>query len=103
MDDAWVNEDALLSGAMCNGIGDAWEFLSFTVCFCNISGTYWLYFGICCLGLTFMFVLLKETKNKSLEEVQELFMSKEYKAKLALERQQENEKNEKKDTANTQF
>ena len=50
-----------------------------------------------------MFVLLKETKNKSLEEVQELFMSKKYKAKLALEKQQDNEKNGKKDTANTQF
>ena len=43
-------------------------------------------------GFTFMFFLLKETKNKSLEEVQELFMSEEYKAKLAQQRQQDNEK-----------
>ena len=84
-------------------VNESHRFLSITVRFCAISGTYWLYFGICCLGLTFMFVLLKETKNKSLEEVQELFMSKKYKAKLALEKQQENEKNEKKDTANTHF
>ena len=45
-----------------------------------------------------MFVLLKETKNKSLEEVQELFMSKKYKAKLDRERQYENEKKEPADT-----
>ncbi|XP_052283950.1 proton myo-inositol cotransporter-like isoform X1 [Dreissena polymorpha] len=46
-------------------------------------GTFWLYFGICFLGLIFMFLMLPETKNRSLEEVQELFMSKEYKAKLS--------------------
>ena len=40
-----------------------------------------------------MFFLLKETKNKTLEEVQELFMSKEYKAKVAKDRQKKKEKN----------
>ena len=40
-----------------------------------------------------MFVLLKETKNKTLEEVQELFMSKKYKTKLAREQQRNNEMN----------
>ena len=74
--------------------------MSFTTFFFHISGTYWLYFGICCFGLLFMFVFLKETKNKSLEEVQELFMSKNYKAKLARENKL---KNEKKDPVDTRF
>ncbi|KAL4226775.1 hypothetical protein ACF0H5_014754 [Mactra antiquata] len=55
-------------------------------------GTFWLYFGVCFIGLIFMFVMLPETKNKSLEQVQELFMSKEYKAKLERERNAEVEK-----------
>ena len=45
-----------------------------------------------------MFVLLKETKNKSLEEVQELFMSNAYKAKLEREKQRVGEKKEPADT-----
>jgi len=36
-----------------------------------------------------MCVMLPETKNKSLEQVQELFMSSEYKAELARQREQE--------------
>ncbi|XP_045164785.2 proton myo-inositol cotransporter-like [Mercenaria mercenaria] len=43
-------------------------------------GTFWLYFGVCFLGMLFMCFMLPETKNKSLEQVQELFMSAEYKA-----------------------
>ena len=41
-----------------------------------------------------MFVLLKETKNKTLEEVQELFMSKKYKAKLERERRTDFKEND---------
>ena len=39
-----------------------------------------------------MIVFLKETKNKTLEEVQELFMSKNYKERLEREKERENEK-----------
>ena len=53
---------------------------------------FYFYLGICCIGFTFLFFLLKETKNKTLEEVQELFMSKKYKAKVIRERQVEDEK-----------
>jgi len=45
-----------------------------------VSGTFWLYFGVCFLGLLFILAMLPETKNKTLEQVQELFMSAEYKA-----------------------
>ena len=58
-----------------------------------LSGVFYFYLGICCIGFTFLFFLLKETKNKTLEEVQELFMSKEYKAKVAKDRQKGEEKN----------
>ena len=63
-----------------------------------IAGTFWLYFGICFLGLIFFFIFLKETKNKTLEEVQELFMSKNYKAKLERERRRDMKEKEANDT-----
>ena len=63
-------------------------------CSLYFSGVFYFYLGICCIGFTFLFFLLKETKNKTLEEVQELFMSKKYKAKLAIERQGEKDKSE---------
>ncbi|WAR25276.1 MYCT-like protein [Mya arenaria] len=53
-------------------------------------GTFWLYFGICFLGLIFMCFMLPETKNKTLEQVQELFMSSEYKVDLERRRQEHN-------------
>eukprot|EP00105_Crassostrea_gigas_P034548 XP_019918696.1 PREDICTED: proton myo-inositol cotransporter [Crassostrea gigas] len=44
-------------------------------------GTFYLFCGISFLGMSILFFILPETKNKTLEEVEELFMSKEYKAK----------------------
>ncbi|KAL3853171.1 hypothetical protein ACJMK2_016736 [Sinanodonta woodiana] len=41
-------------------------------------GTFWLFCGISLLGFIWLFFVLPETKNKTLEEVEELFMSKEY-------------------------
>ncbi|PVD25153.1 hypothetical protein C0Q70_15651 [Pomacea canaliculata] len=38
-------------------------------------GTFWLFAGICFLGMVFTLIFVPETKNKSLEEVEELFMS----------------------------
>lgn len=43
-------------------------------------GTFYLFCGISFLGMSILFFILPETKNKTLEEVEELFMSKEYKA-----------------------
>lgn len=40
-------------------------------------GTFFLFCGICILGTLFTVIFLPETKNKSLEEVEELFMTKE--------------------------
>ncbi|KAL3853168.1 hypothetical protein ACJMK2_016733 [Sinanodonta woodiana] len=42
-------------------------------------GTFWLFCGISLLGFIWLFFVLPETKNKTLEEVEELFMSEEYK------------------------
>ncbi|KAL3853170.1 hypothetical protein ACJMK2_016735 [Sinanodonta woodiana] len=42
-------------------------------------GTFWLFCGISLLGFIWLFFMLPETKNKTLEEVEELFMSEEYK------------------------
>jgi len=39
------------------------------------SGTFWLYGIICALGFVFVFRKLPETKNKSLEEIEELMVS----------------------------
>lgn len=39
------------------------------------SGTFWLYGIICALGFVFVFKKLPETKNKSLEEIEELMVS----------------------------
>ena len=50
------------------------------------------------MGLVFFFFFLKETKNKTLEEVQELFMSKKYKAKLERDRQRELKEKDANDT-----
>ena len=45
----------------------------------SFIATFWLYFVICLVGLVFVILMLPETKGKTLEEVQELFMSREYK------------------------
>lgn len=39
------------------------------------SGTFWVYGIICALGFVFVFRKLPETKNKSLEEIEELMVS----------------------------
>lgn len=57
----------------------------------SFSGTFWLYFGICFIGMLFMCFMLPETKNKSLEQVQELFMSSEYKEKYLKEKREHND------------
>ena len=62
------------------------------------SGTFWLYFGVCFLGMLFMCFMLPETKNKSLEQVQELFMSSEYKANYLREKEANAKQNEADDT-----
>ena len=41
----------------------------------NMSGTFWIYAGICVLGYIFIRNRLPETKGKSLEEIEEMFIS----------------------------
>ncbi|XP_067684460.1 proton myo-inositol cotransporter-like [Haliotis asinina] len=38
-------------------------------------GTFWLYGGMCVVGFIFVVIFLPETKDKSLEEVEQLFMT----------------------------
>ncbi|MCV9387340.1 sugar porter family MFS transporter [Reichenbachiella ulvae] len=40
----------------------------------NTSGTFWVYSGICLMGFIFILKKLPETKNKSLEELEEVLM-----------------------------
>ncbi|WP_163517022.1 sugar porter family MFS transporter [Gelidibacter japonicus] len=40
------------------------------------SGIFWLYGSICALGFIFIFKFLPETKNKSLEDIEQQFLSK---------------------------
>ncbi|KAL5013672.1 hypothetical protein ScPMuIL_007942 [Solemya velum] len=44
-------------------------------------GTFYLFTGICGLGVIFMMAFLPETKNRTLEEMELVFMSKEYRHK----------------------
>ncbi|VDI17127.1 MFS transporter, SP family, solute carrier family 2 (myo-inositol transporter), member 13 [Mytilus galloprovincialis] len=44
-------------------------------------GTFYLFCGISVLGLIVLYFMLPETKNKTLEEVEQLFMSEEYRSK----------------------
>lgn len=44
-------------------------------------GTFYLFCGISLVGMITLYFILPETRNKTLEEVEELFMSKEYKEK----------------------
>ncbi|XP_043263388.1 facilitated trehalose transporter Tret1-2 homolog isoform X3 [Colletes gigas] len=39
----------------------------------NISGTFWLFSGVCAVGIFFVYFLVPETKGKSLEEIQREF------------------------------
>lgn len=50
-----------------------WHFIYFT-------GTFYLFCGISVLGLIVLYFMLPETKNKTLEEVEQLFMSEEYRS-----------------------
>ncbi|GFN77401.1 facilitated trehalose transporter tret1, partial [Plakobranchus ocellatus] len=49
-------------------------------------GTFWLFAGITVVGVIFMVFLLPETKDKTLEEVEQLFMNKQELEDLASSR-----------------
>ena len=40
------------------------------------SGAFWLFTGVCVLGLLFTLACVPETKNKTLEEMEDLFKGK---------------------------
>ncbi|KAH9489110.1 hypothetical protein Btru_042220 [Bulinus truncatus] len=52
----------------------------------TIHGTFWLFAAITVVGVVFMVLLLPETKNKTLEEVEQLFMTSRQREELAEER-----------------
>ncbi|GFR94259.1 proton myo-inositol cotransporter [Elysia marginata] len=56
--------------------------------FAFAPGTFWLFAGITVLGVVFMVFLLPETKDKTLEEVEQLFMNKAELESLAAARSQ---------------
>ena len=47
-------------------------FICFNLLF---PGTFWLFFGICAVGTLFVTFCLPETRGKTLEEMEQLFMS----------------------------
>ncbi|CAL1541422.1 unnamed protein product [Lymnaea stagnalis] len=52
----------------------------------SIHGTFWLFAAFTVVGVVFMVVLLPETRNKTLEEVEQLFMTSRQKRQLAEKR-----------------
>ena len=56
------------------------------LCTLCVPGTFFLFTGICVLGALFTLVFVPETKNKSLEEVEELFMTPELRKQHERER-----------------
>lgn len=60
----------------CNWIGNLLVSLFFLTLTENITkyGAFWLFCGICFLGLLFTVIFVPETKNKTLEEMEQLFM-----------------------------
>lgn len=49
--------------------------ISILLSFVFVSGTFWLFAGITVIGVVFMFFMLPETKDKTLEEMEQLFMT----------------------------
>lgn len=53
----------------------------YNVKYCMFLGIFYFFCGILFFGMLILFFILLEIKNKILEEVEELFMFKEYKVK----------------------
>ncbi|XP_055958154.1 proton myo-inositol cotransporter-like isoform X2 [Patella vulgata] len=62
-------------------------------------GTFWLYGGFCVTGFIFTLIFVPETKNKTLEEMEDLFKTDEER-KLEKSKSAENKINDKKETGN---
>ncbi|XP_048739335.2 proton myo-inositol cotransporter-like isoform X2 [Ostrea edulis] len=79
----WARGTGTSLATCVNWIGNLIVSFTFLILLKNITtyGTFYLFCGISFLGMSILFFILPETKNKTLEEVEELFMSKEYKAK----------------------
>lgn len=77
----WARGTAISIATAVNWIANLIVSFSFLSLLESITtyGTFYLFCGISLLGMIVLFFMLPETKNKTLEEVEELFMSKEYK------------------------
>lgn len=51
------------------------------------TGTFFLYAGTSFVGFVTLYFLLPETKNRSLEEIEQLFMTEAYRARRESQRQ----------------
>ncbi|XP_076447310.1 proton myo-inositol cotransporter-like [Babylonia areolata] len=73
----WARGTGVSIATMVNWAFNLVVSFSFLTMLENITkyGTFFLFTGICVLGLLFTVVFVPETKNKSLEEVEELFMT----------------------------
>lgn len=59
--------------------------------FCFVSGTFLLFCGVCIVAAIFVLGFVPETKDKSLEEVEMLFMTEEVRKEALLSRQKKEE------------
>uniref|UniRef100_A0A0B7A4X1 Major facilitator superfamily (MFS) profile domain-containing protein n=1 Tax=Arion vulgaris TaxID=1028688 RepID=A0A0B7A4X1_9EUPU len=71
----WARSTGNSLATGCNWVCNLIVSLVFLTMTENITkyGTFWLFAGISCLGMLFTIIFVPETKNKTLEEVEELF------------------------------
>lgn len=80
----WARGTGMALATAINWVANLAVSLTFLTLTENITtyGTFYLFAGLTTVGLITMFFLLPETKNKSLEEIEELFMSEKYKQSI---------------------
>lgn len=92
----WARGTAISLATAVNWIANLIVSFTFLTLIENITsyGTFYMFTGISIVGMTVLYFMLPETKNKTLEEVEELFMSEDYKRKHKTPKQYETKDNQ---------